>query len=310
MSISSDDLKPALNHGNFDNQSEPKGLLAKEGLDADGVTQVRALSDEVRRTDSVGLKLNWETRDPRIPNQVSDFCYYVGGRLVGYAPLDGDGDELEVTAAVLPPYRQQGVFRMLIDVARREAQRREARRLLLVSYPASQSGEAAVRSLGLRYVFSEYRMEAEAASLPLLDAGKVRLIHADASNVTVLARLRALSFGDDMRLPEALLGELDAPGARYFLAECGGEYVGQIGVVGVGDGVYIRGFGIVPEHRRRGYGRQLLAATVQLMLADGHRHFALDVATDNAQALNLYEACGFRVMEAYDYHDVPLNKPG
>jgi ribosomal protein S18 acetylase RimI-like enzyme len=293
---------------NLDNNFSD-GLVAKEGLDAEDVVQVQALADEVRRADSVGLKLNWETRNPHIPHQVSDFCYYNGGCLVGYAPLDGDGDELEVTAAVLPSHRQRGVFRLLLDAARQEAQRRVARRLLLVSYPASQSAAAAVRALSLRYVFSEYRMEAEAASLPLLDAGKVKLVQADASNVTVLARLRALSFGDDTRSPEALLAELDTPVARYFLAECGGEYVGQIGVVDVGDGVYIRGFGIVPERRQRGYGRQLLAATVQTMLAEGHRRFSLDVATDNPQALSLYTSCGFRQTEAYDYHDVPLAEP-
>lgn len=76
----------------------------------------------------------------------------------------------------------------------------------------------------------------------------------------------------------------------------------------MGDSLYIRGFGIVPERRRRGYGRHLLAATLQLMLSEGHRRFALDVATDNPQALSLYVACGFREKEAYAYHDVPLTE--
>lgn len=244
------------------------------------------------------------------PHQVSDFCYYDGGRLVGYAPLDGDRDELEVTAAVLPPHQRQGIFRLLLGAARREAQRRGATRLLLVNYPASQSGTAAVQALGLRYVFSEYRMEAEATALPPLDAGKVRLIQANEANVTELARLRALRFGDESRSSASLLGEMNAPGSRYFLAERDGERIGQIGVVDVGDSIYIRGFGIVPERRRRGYGRHLLAATLQLMLSEGHRRFALDVATDNPQALSLYAACGFREKEAYAYHDVPLTERG
>ena len=308
--------KGRRNQNDFDDHSELDalrkldGLLAKEGLDAEDMTQVRALADEVRRADSVGLKLNWETRNPHVPHQVSDFCYYDGGRLVGYAPMDGDGDELEVTAAVLPSERRRGLFRLLLDAARREAQRREARRLLLVNYRASVSGTVAVQALGLRYVFSEYRMEADADGLPPLDPGQVRLVQVDQSGVTELAHLRALSFGDDARSPEALLVELDAPGARYFLAELDGERIGQIGVVDVGDGIYVRALGIVPEHRQRGYGRQLLAATMQLMLTEGHRHFALDVATDNARALTLYETCGFCETEAYDYYDVALTRPG
>ena len=313
--VNSEHLKGALAQDHSNNGSALSGLVAKEGLDPGDVTQVRVLADEVRRVDSVGLKLNWQARNPHVPHQVSDFCYYDGGHLVGYVPLDGDGDELEVTAAVLPSHRRQGVFRLLLDAARREAQRRKARRLLLVGYPSSQSGTAAVQALGLRYVFSEYRMEADADGLPLLDPGQVRLVQVDQSGVTELALLRALSFGDDTRSPEALLVELDAPGVRYFLAEQDGEHIGQIGVVDIGvvdigDGIYFRALGIVPERRQRGYGRQLLAATVQLMLKEGHKHFGLDVATDNARALTLYETCGFRATESYDYYDVALPTPG
>ena len=81
-------------------------------------------------------------------------------------------------------------------------------------------------------------------------------------------------------------------------------------MVNEGKSVYIRGFEIVPERRRRGYGRQLLAAALQAMLLEGCRQFALDVATDNVQALSLYKACGFREANVYDYYDVPLTEAG
>ena len=149
-------------------------LVAKCGLDLTDVAEVSAMADEVRRTDGVALK--WDLTGERVPNQASDFCCYVGGRLVGYAPLDGTGSELEVTAATLPAYRRRGIFRLLLGAARQEAQRRGAGRLLLVSYRASLSGAAAVQGLNLPYVFSEYRLEAEAMALPPLDSGQVRLI--------------------------------------------------------------------------------------------------------------------------------------
>lgn len=298
----------------LDNGGSLTGLLAKCGLSSSDFAQVEALANAVRRADGVELKLNFprqvvlELTDPLVSDNVSDLCYYEGGRLVGYAPLDGDGDELEVTAAVLPSHRRRGVVRLLLDAARREAQRRGAKRLLLVSDPDSFSGAAAVNALGLPYITSEYRMEVEADALSPLDTGQMRLVQADESNVTELARLRALSFGGEPGQTVSLLTQLDTAGSRCFLAECGGEYIGQIGVMDVGDGIYIRGFGIIPERRQRGYGRQLLAATMQLMLAEGQKHFALDVATDKLRALSLYETCGFRVMEAYDYHDVPLKR--
>lgn len=295
----------------LDNGGSLMGLVGRCGLIPSDVAQVEALAEAVRRADGIGLKLNLPRQvqsDECIPDQVSELCYYEDGRLVGYAPLDGDGDELEVTAAVLPSHRRRGVFRLLLDAAQKEAQRRGAARLLLVSYPASTSG-AAVKALGLRYVFSEYRMVAEAAGLPPLYPGRVRLILVDETNVTDLARLMGLAFGA-LWSTAALTERLQETGARYFIAEIGREPIGQIGMVDADGSLYLRGVGILPERRRRGYGRQLLAATLRAMLSEGHERFALDVATDNPKALSLYESCGFHQTEAYDYHDVPLAEPG
>lgn len=285
------------------------GLVAKRGLAAGDVTQVQALADAVLRADGVGLKLNLPRQaqsDPKaepVPDEASDFCYYEDGRLVGYAPLDGDGDEPEVTAAVLPSHRRRGVFRLLLDAAQKEAQRRGATRLLLVGYRDSPSGTAAVEALGLRYVSSEYRMEAEAAGLPPLDPRRVRLVQVDETNLPDLARLMEITFGASWSA-DALTERLRATGARYFIAETDAERIGQIGVVDADGSLYVRGVGILPERRRRGYGRQLLAATLRTMVSEGHGRFALDVATDNPRALSLYEACGFHAMEVYDYYEL------
>jgi ribosomal protein S18 acetylase RimI-like enzyme len=97
------------------------------------------------------------------------------------------------------------------------------------------------------------------------------------------------------------------PGSRYYHALARDEIVGQIGVLFEADQLYIRGVAILPEHRRRGHGRQMLAATVTAMLAEGQTHFALDVATDNERALTLYHSCGFRETNIYDYYDLPLS---
>ena len=48
------------------------------------------------------------------------------------------------------------------------------------------------------------------------------------------------------------------------------------------------------------------AATVHTLLSEGHTNFALDVATDNRQALSLYQYCGFHEVTAYDDYTVPL----
>ena len=258
----------------------------------------------VRRVDGIDLKLDWDLMGDA--DQTGDFCCFAGDRLVGYAQIDSNGREQEVTAATLPEFRRQGVFRALFAVVREEVQTRGAKSLLLVNYRVSHSGTAAAQALGLPYVFSEYRMEAEAASLPPLPVGLVQLVQVDPANIAALAYLTAQGFGSGGTSSEALAQRLQQKGVRYFLAELNGTQIGQVGVVDMDSSIYIRGVGILPEYRRRGYGRQLLAATVGLMLAAGHTYFTLDVATDNPQALSLYQSCGFRETMVYDYYDIPL----
>ena len=283
------------------------GLVMKRGLDADDVAQIKHLEEVCNRAEGIGIKFNWGMMQERDGAYVSDFCYYRDGQLVGYAPLDSFGGPFEVTAAVLPAYRRQGIFRALFEAARQEAQHCKATELLLVSYPASAIGKAAVESLGLPYRFSEYRMEAEATSIPPLSANRIGLEAVSAANVGELSRLLALSFASSRwNDPASLLKELERADKRYFLARLDGEIIGQIGVIAEIGVIYIRAVGIIPEQRGRGHGRQLLAATVQKMLAEGYTRFELDVATNNPQALSLYQSCGFRDTTVYDYHAVPL----
>ncbi|MGI4788493.1 MAG: GNAT family N-acetyltransferase [Janthinobacterium lividum] len=247
--------------------------------------------------DGVELKIDWEFAAERTPNQVSNFCCRTNGKLIGYALLEGDGPALEVTAAVASQYRRQGIFTGLLRAVKEEAQRRKATSLLAVSYRASASGTAAMQALGLAYISSEYRMEAEEATMPVLPEGILRLVQVDASNAEILSQITALTFG---RISAALDKRLQQDGSRYFLAELDGAWIGQIGVVNSEGSIYIRGVGILPEYQRRGYGRQLLAATLKQMLLEKFTSFLLDVATDNPQALSLYYSCGFFETTIYD----------
>ena len=282
----------------------PQTLTVRRGLSAEDKAQVRALVDAVRQADGADLKLDCDLMGAASP--AGDFCCFTDDRLIGYAQIDGNGREQEVTGATFPEFRRQGVFRALLGAVREEVRVRGAESLLLVSYRASQSGTAAAQALGLKYVSSEYRMEAEASALPSLPVGQVQLVPVDHTNLAALAHLTAQSFGAGGTSSDALARRLEQAGVRYFLAEVDAQHIGQIGVVDTDTSIYIRGVGILPEHRRRGYGRQLLAAAVNLMLAEGHTFFTLDVATDNPQALSLYQSCGFRETTAYDYYYVPL----
>jgi ribosomal protein S18 acetylase RimI-like enzyme len=124
-------------------------------------------------------------------------------------------------------------------------------------------------------------------------------------DVEELSQILAVSFpetgwGSPLELREQML----APGKYYYFAQVSSRTIGHIGVVVGGREVYIRGVGILPEWRRNGYGRQMLAETLRLQIASGAAKFELDVATENESALNIYTSCGFRQSNVYDYYVV------
>lgn len=285
------------------------GLISQSDLSNTDFAQIRELETICNRAEGINVKLNWDMMKMREPGKVSDFCFYDQGQLVGYMPLDGFGDQFEITCIVHPDYRRRGIFKSLFAAARDEVRQRQAARLLLVNYRNSQSGNAAVKALGVPYYNSEYHMEVSASALPALPASQINLVEVNAVNVADLSRSLANTFGaGEWNTEAALLADQRRKDGSYFLAELDGQLIGQIGVVTGEDDVYIRAVGIAPAWRGKGYGRQLLSAIVKRMRDAGYQQFALDVETKNENALSLYQSCGFRQSNVYDYYALPLNR--
>jgi ribosomal protein S18 acetylase RimI-like enzyme len=281
-----------------------QGIVGKQGLNESDLAHIRELAEKCKLQDGFEVKLNWGLIDHRPPNQINDFCYYHQGNLVGYVPLDGFGDEYEVTGLVLPSYRRQGIFRQLLTSAHLEAFQRGAKQLLLVCYPAFPAEKTVAEAFEGKYFFSEYHLEVAVNELPIeWTAGGLRLAQVKQEECGELSRLLSLSFGaEKWSSEEKLRQNLEEAGSHYFFAKLGEETIGQIGVITEGKGIYIRGVGLVPTYRGKGYGRQLLATTLKQMFAEGYRHFELDVVTANRQALSLYQVCGFRETNVYNYY--------
>ena len=126
-------------------------------------TQIRELEIICNQAEKIAVKLNWGLMKMREPGKTSDFCHYAQGKLVGYMPVDGFGDQFEITAIVHPDYRRQGILQLL--QWRKKSNSPQRRRLLLVNYRNSVSGNALVAALGLPYHNSEYHMETDRTML-------------------------------------------------------------------------------------------------------------------------------------------------
>jgi ribosomal protein S18 acetylase RimI-like enzyme len=196
----------------------------------------------------------------------------------------------------------------LLAAVRVEAKRRGLPRFLLVCDEVSAAAAPFLAALGARYRSSEYRMVLDHTAIVRTSprAAEVRLRPAGAEDAETLTRIQAASFGDALEHTRTRVTHgLRDPHRRYYLGELAGE---PIGLLRVGDGAGqadITAFGVLPTHQGRGYGRQMLHDTVEMLRAEGWERVLIEVATDNRRALGLYQSCGFRVATAYGFYEMP-----
>ena len=108
-----------------------------------------------------------------------------------------------------------------------------------------------------------------------------------------LAAMHRACFPDDPWDAAALERILALSGRFGYLAWQGDRPTGFILARDLGDEVEILSLGVLPEWRRHGIGRALLAALVAEAGRRGIAAIVLEVAADNAPARGLYVGFGF-----------------
>ena len=56
-------------------------------------------------------------------------------------------------------------------------------------------------------------------------------------------------------------------------------------------------FGVLDDHRRRGYGEQLLKSAIEKITKDGEQYIILQSLTDNTNAVDMYKRNGFVIVD-------------
>jgi ribosomal protein S18 acetylase RimI-like enzyme len=288
--------------------------MAMDSGEQDGVVAGRVVDDRAeaesllaRCNQNEGLDLPIAV-DPALAGgeATTQFRAYDRGVLVGFAWLPPE-PEPEACLMVQPAHRRRGIGRALLAAVRTEVRRRGLAGFMVVCDAASRSGTAFVAAVGGRYRSAEYRLELDPAAVDRSRPrhAALRLSPAGAADVEVLVRLLAAAFG----APEESAREQTErmrqdPTRRHYLAVIGAEPVGLLRIGVYKDYADITAFGVLPEHRGRGHGRQMLLDAVDLLLGEGHQRIIIEVATDNVGALGLYQSCGFKVATTYGFYDL------
>ncbi|HEX4207205.1 MAG TPA: GNAT family N-acetyltransferase [Ktedonobacteraceae bacterium] len=279
------------------------------------IVDIERLVELCNRHDGLNMRLSRKMLKTRPALEICDFLYYQDDKLVGYLGLESWGiEKRELHIGVVhPDYRQRGIFRQLLAVAQAECAARGTKKLILVSESTSGSGTAAALALRGRYTFSEHAMELQDLHERMAFDDRLSCEVADANDIDALVKVQARSFND----PEAqvlvmVTRRLQDPECCFFLARFGEEGLGCREPVGVlrihtyDDWYNIYAFGVLPEYRGRGYGRQILEEAVRFIRKQSQKPIKLEVDTTNAVAMSLYQSCGFRTETTYNYYVLDL----
>jgi GNAT superfamily N-acetyltransferase len=102
--------------------------------------------------------------------------------------------------------------------------------------------------------------------------------------------------------------DYDEDHVKYYIAYDNGEAIGITGLYYLDDeSAWLAWFGVLPDKRRRSYGRRILEETMRIVKQRGFKTMRLytDIV-DNADAARLYEKLGF-VGEKYSAEKLPYD---
>ncbi len=294
--------------------SQVQGLIKRSILTQAERDEIEHLTDLCNRYENLHMRLDFGMLRERPGDVVTDFLYYRDGRLLGYLGLDSWGsEERELVAMVHSDFRRQGIFNALFTAAKEECIGNGIHRLDPVCERSSVAGQACVKAIGARHGFAEHEMVLVDFKDSYTFDERIFFRQAARSDLDALVTVQADSFNDPELFVRAKLLQLwQDPKRRFYLATFGEgevsckELVGSLRLDEFDQGIGIYAFGVVPDYRRRGYGRQMLEETIRLVRAESQKPIMLDVEVDNAAAIALYTSCGFQIKTTYDYYIVEV----
>lgn len=283
-------------------------ICLKNKIEDADYQEIKALENLCVESDKVDLKLELEYKltikksNGSPAKAINEFLYYADGMLVGYLGVSNFGGcEAEINGMVHPEWRRKGIFTRLCSLAKDECRRRKYEKILLLSDDKSDPGKGFIHTNGAKYAFSEYKMKLE-GNFGSIEGMKSTIRKAKNSDAKEIGKMNSVFFGDpDIHISD--LEEEERNNRITYLCELEENSIGKIVLEISEDAAYIYGFGILPEYRGLGFGREALVAALDIINKMSIKNVYLDVAAKNSRALKLYKSCGFVEKSVMNYYE-------
>ncbi|MHC0038316.1 GNAT family N-acetyltransferase [Pseudoneobacillus sp. C159] len=245
------------------------------------------------------LKLNWDMLETRPENEIHDFFHYENDKLVGFLGLYGFGNKVELCGMVHPDYRRRGIFTQLFHEAEKLIAERQYKKVLLNAPTTSETAKGFLQTIPCEYAFSEHQMKWEAKPLSKQEDVHLRLATPEDLELEVQLEVQCFGFEEtDAREYNDQIRLVD----DHYIIDWDGKSVGKMRLSHLNGEAWIFGFAVLPGYQGKGIGRKALTNVVLEQHQNGYPIF-LEVEAKNANALRLYESCGFKAYHSQDYYE-------
>ena len=117
------------------------------------------------------------------------------------------------------------------------------------------------------------------------------------TELAALTGIEAACFGDDAWTLSLVEAELTGQTRSVLVSIDGGVVVGYGSIMVVGDLADLQRIAVLPEARRRSFGRDLLESLLATAIERGAARILLEVAASNEAAIDLYAGFGFTTID-------------
>lgn len=287
-------------------------IKLKDQLDENDALEIKELEDICVRNDKISLKLEIDFKVSRNKgegdkfNNINEFMYYKKNKLIGYIGIcNFGGDVLEVNGMVHPRYRRKGIFKRLFSLVKDEWNRRESRKILLLCDNNSTTGLEFIKYAGANYEHSEYEMFLSKSIDTSFDTENVTLRQATNSDSREIAMQNSIYFNIEFKEDDITMVEGEENYNSFtYIAEVNNIIIGKVHLEMTNNMGAIYGLGVLPEHRKKGYGREILKGAIANFKNRNVNEIMLQVLTNNENALNLYKSCGFEETSIMNYYEI------
>lgn len=291
-------------------------ITMKFELNKDDYKAIKSLEVACYEKQKTNLKLELDFKMRQRKNSIKDkimgeLFYYDNENLVGYLGLSNfGGDTVEVSGMVHPKFRRKRIFKRLFLLAKEEWQKISPSEVLVLCDHTSISGLAFINSIGAEYASSEYKMCLSKKTLAVENPNVIKLRLATDEDAAEIERQTSSYFGNFEKEDKDIEEEIEKSSIQVddnfisYMAELNGRIIGKIHTSLTDNEGFIYGFGVLPEYRGKGYGRETLCCALEILKKKEVDNIFLDVATENKKALGLYESCGFEEISVMDYYVV------